>query len=252
MFMSPVSTSGLAPLLRKLQYWASLNESDREALLALPHEVKRLEAGSFIVREGDKPVRGCVMLSGFSYRNKVIVDGARQIVALHMRGDLVDLQNAFLGIADHNVQALTACEVACIPREALRRIAFERPAIGTAMWHDTLVDGSIFREWIANVGRRDARARLAHVLCEFALRLEAAGLGDHGSWELPMTQEQLADVVGLTAVHVNRTLRSLTQEGLIKRSKRAIRITNWKALAEAGDFTSDYLHLPDDARVLLQ
>jgi CRP-like cAMP-binding protein len=169
-----------------------------------------------------------------------------------MRGDLVDLQNAFLGTADHSVQALTACEVAYVPHQALRQIALERPAIGAAMWHDTLVDGSIFREWIANVGRRDARTRLAHMLCEFALRLEAADLGDHRHWELPMTQDQLADVVGLTAVHVNRTLKTLDRDGLVKRTKRAISVTDWKALAEAGDFTSGYLHLPERGLALLR
>lgn len=169
-----------------------------------------------------------------------------------MRGDMVDLQNSFLGVSDHNVQALTHCEVAYIPCSALKQIAFERPALGEAMWFDSLVDASIFREWIANVGRRDSRSRIAHVLCEFALRLEAAGLGGHTEWELPMTQEQLADVIGLTSVHVNRTLKALERDGLIKREKRAVSVTDWKALAQAGDFKSFYLHLPDRKLGLLQ
>ncbi|HET9395625.1 MAG TPA: Crp/Fnr family transcriptional regulator, partial [Nitrospiraceae bacterium] len=175
-------TSSLGPLLRKLETWASFGECDSEALLALPHEVKKHEAASYIVRDGDKPTRSCVMLSGFTYRHKIVDDGARQILALHMRGDIVDLQNSLLGTADHNVQALTPCEVAYIPREAIKQIAFERPAIGHALWYDTLVDGSIFREWIANVGRRDAQTRVAHVLCEFALRLKHAGLGDESGY----------------------------------------------------------------------
>jgi len=250
--MSTSSASPLAPLLAKLQYCAPFNVSDDAALRALPHEVKKLEAGTYIVRDGDKQTRACVMISGFSYRHKVVADGARQILALHMRGDLVDLQNSFLGTADHNVQTLTACEVVYIPRDALKQLAFERPVIGEAMWRDTLVDGAIFREWIANVGRRDARTRIAHVLCEFALRLEAAGLGDHRHWDLPMTQEQLADVVGLTAVHVNRTLKTLDRDGLINRTKRSVAVANWKALATAGDFTSGYLHLPEHKLGLLQ
>jgi CRP-like cAMP-binding protein len=107
-----------------------------------------------------------------------------------------------------------------------------------------LVDASIFREWIANVGRRDARTRLAHLLCEFALRLEVAGLGRQSNYELPMTQEQLADATGMTAVHVNRCMRSLEREGLIERgSARGVRIGSWKQLAAAGDFDSTYLHL---------
>jgi CRP-like cAMP-binding protein len=120
------------------------------------------------------------------------------------------------------------------------------------MWIDTLVDGSIFREWIANVGRRDARARIAHLLCEFSLRLKVAGLGEATDYALPMTQEQLADATGLTSVHVNRTLKALEAEQLIERSNpRSIVIGNWKKLADAGDFNPQYLHMPRSESVLL-
>lgn len=250
--MQTDSDSPLAPMLRKLEYWAPFSPGDREALLAVPHELKAVEAAGYIVREGDRPTRSCLLISGFAYRHKIVGDGARQILALHMAGDMVDLQNSLLETADHNVQALTPLQVAYIPHVALEQIAFERPAVGKAMWRDTLVDGAIFAEWIANVGRRDARTRVAHVLCEFALRLEAAGLGDHSNWELPMTQEQLADVVGLTSVHVNRTLRLLDKEGLIKRNRRSVVVEDWKALAAAGDFRSGYLHLPEHKLGLLQ
>ena len=236
----------LAPMLRKLEYWGSFSDADREALLALPCTPKTVEPGKYIVRQGDEPTHSCALLSGFVFRHKIVGDGSRQIVSIHMSGDLVDLQNSLLTIADHNVQALTEAEVAFIPREAIRAIAFERPAIGMAMWHDTLVDGSIFREWVANVGRRDSRTRLAHLLCEFSLRLEAAGLGRHDDYELPMTQEQLADCTGLTSVHVNRTLRGLSEDGLISRTRRAVSIDDWQKLAKAGDFQSAYLHMGED------
>ena len=242
----------LTPMLRKLEYWAFLNDEDRQALLALPHTLKTIEPHHYIVREGDKPAHSCVMLSGLTYRHKVVKTGARQIFAIHMSGDIVDLQNSLLGIADHNVQALTKSKVAFIPREAVTQLAFERPAVGRALWHDTLVDGSIFREWIANVGRRDARTRISHLLCEFALRLEAAGLGNHMEWELPMTQEQLADCTGLTSVHVNRMLQTLGKDGLISRTRRAVIVNDWKALADAGDFESTYLHLPEHKLAMVQ
>ena len=236
----------LAPMVRKLQNWAALDEQDRAALLALPHSLKRIERHHYIVREGDRPTHSCLMLSGLSYRHKIVADGARQILSIQMAGDMVDLHNSLLGMADHAVQALTACQVAFIPREAIRKIAFERPAIGLAMWHDTLVDGSISREWLANLGRRDARTRLAHLLCEYALRVEAAGLGSPMTWELPMTQEQLGDCTSLTPVHVNRMLKSLEDDGLITRSQRSVTVNDWKALAETGDFDSAYLHLPEN------
>jgi len=146
-------------------------------------------------------------------------------------------------VADHNVQALTGCELACIPREAIRELILSHPRVGMAMWLDTLVDGSIFREWVVNVGRRDARSRIAHLLCEFARRLEAAGLAAEYRYELPMTQEQLADATGLTPVHVNRILMTLSRDGLIERKRRIVGIPDWEALRRVAGFSETYLHL---------
>ena len=243
--------SALEPMVRKLEYRGKFSEADRAALLALPHVVKRIEPHHYVVRERDKATHSCLMLSGFSIRHKIVGTGHRQIVAIHMKGEMVDLQNSLLDTADHSVQMLTVGKVAMIPRDEIVRIAFERPEIGKAMWLDTLVDGSIFREWIANVGRRDARTRIAHVLCEFGLRLKHAGLGEEVGYDLPMTQEQLGDATGLTSVHVNRTLKSLEADGLIERvSPRAITIGDWKGLVGAGDFDSGYLHMKEDDPVL--
>jgi CRP-like cAMP-binding protein len=234
----------LEPMVRKLERHAKLEPDDRQALLALPFEVRTFERGHHVVRERDLATHSCLMLSGFSFRSKIVGTGDRQILAIHMKGDMVDLQNSLLEVADHTVQMLTAGRVAMIPREEIIRIAFERPAVGRAMWLDTLVDGSIFREWIANVGRRDAHTRIAHILCEFALRLKIAGLHHENGYELPMTQEQLADATGLTSVHVNRTMRTLEAEDLITRpNPRTIQVRDWRRIAEAGDFDSGYLHL---------
>jgi CRP-like cAMP-binding protein len=234
----------LEPMLRKLEYWAKFSEEDRAALLSLPHVLKSLERNSYIIREYDRAEHACVLLSGFAVRHKIVVGGHRQILSIHMRGEIVDLQNSLLGQADHSVQMLTAGRIAMIPRGAIDQIAFERPTIGRAMWTDTLVDASIFREWIANVGRRDAPTRVAHLLCEFALRMQWAGLGEPTKYELPMTQDQLADATGLTPVHVNRTLKLLSASGVIeRRTPRSIVIGNWRKLAETGDFNSAYLHL---------
>jgi CRP-like cAMP-binding protein len=238
-------------MLRKLSYWHDLDEADREALLDLPHRTKTIERHGYIARERETTTHSCLMLSGFAIRHKILGDGARQIVAVHMKGDMVDLQNSFLTVADHSVQVLTESEVAFIPRDAVKQLAFERPAIGLAMWFDTLVDASIFREWIGNIGRRDARTRIAHFLCEISLRLKVAGLGQATDYELPMTQEQIADSSGLTPVHVNRTVRGLEIDGLITRkSSRSVTIGDWKKLAEAGDFDSNYLHLKSDEPAL--
>lgn len=243
--------SALEPLVHKLEYRGNFSAADRAALLALPHVIKSVENNHYIVRERDQATHSCLMLSGFSVCHKIVAGGFRQIVAIHMKGEMVDLQNSLLGTADHSVQMLTAGKIAIIPREEIVRIAFERPVIGKAMWTDTLVDASIFREWIANVGRRNARTRIAHVLCEFCMRLKHAGLGEETGYALPMTQEQLADTTGLTSVHVNRTIKSLEAEGLISRSSpREITIGDWKTLAEVGDFDSNYLHMKQDDPVL--
>jgi CRP-like cAMP-binding protein len=241
------SPSTLEPLVKKLAYRSHLDAEDRAAIMALPFTTKRMQRSDFIVRERELATQSCVMLSGYSIRSKLVATGHRQIMAIHMKGECVDLQNSLLEVADHSVQMLTAGKVAMIPRREVIRLTLERPRIAHAMWIDTLVDGSIFREWIANVGRRDARTRVAHLLCEFSLRLKSAGLGDDTGYELPMTQEQLADATGLTAVHVNRTLRLLDKEGLIGRAgARAIYIPDWRKLADAGDFDSNYLHMRDD------
>jgi CRP-like cAMP-binding protein len=247
--MSSQDHSVLAPMVRKLQLWKSLTADEQEAVLALPHHVGFVGAGQYIVREGEEAKHSCLLLSGFAYRQKLARDGSRSISALHMKGDVVDLQNSLLGEADHSVQALTRAEVAFIPREAIVELAFRLPNIGLAMWHDTLVEGSIFREWILNIARRDAQTRIAHLLCEFGVRLEVLGLGDRSSYELPMTQDQLADATGLTAVHVNRSLKELEARGVIARTLRYVAVADWPKLKEAGDFDEAYLHLRHTARL---
>ena len=235
----------LTYLLRQLELYANLPDEDRRLVLDLPHRLRRLDAGAYLVREGDQPTQCTVLVSGYAYRQKVTGTGSRQILAVCIPGDAVDLQNMFLDVSDHSVQLLTQATVADVPREMMQELVLTRPAIGTAIIELTLVDASILREWVVNVGRRDARARIAHILCEFAVRLESRGLTtDHG-YELPMTQEQLADATGLTSVHVNRVLKSLEAEGLITRKRRQIHFDDWRALQDAGDFSRRYLHISD-------
>lgn len=235
---------GLALMLRKLRLWAPLDAADEQALLGLPHSIVTIGKHRAVITEGDAVSHCWVILSGYSVRYKIVGDGGRQILSIHMKGDLVDLQNALLGVADHGVQTLTESTMAKIPIEPLRQLGNARPTINEALWYDTLVDGAIHREWVANVGRRDAPTRVAHLLCEFALKLEAVSLGEQLDYELPMTQEQLADATGMTPVHVNRVLKALARDGLIERvTSKSVLIGDWKRLAAAGDFDRAYLHL---------
>ena len=237
------NTADIERVVRRLETRAPLEESDREALRALPFSYRSLDPTSYLVREGEKPEYCVLLLAGFAFRHKVTGDGDRQILSVHLPGEFLDLQNSFLDVADHNVQALTRVEVATVPVPALQALASERPRLARAMWIDTLIDAAIFREWIVNVGRRDSISRIAHLLCEFALRLREAGLADENGYEMPMTQEQLADSTGLTPVHVNRVLKELGRQALIDRNKRAVTIVDWERLRRVGDFSSRYLHI---------
>jgi CRP-like cAMP-binding protein len=232
----------LGLMLARLERLSPLDQVDREAILALPHTLQIVGAGKFIVWEGDRVESACLLREGVVCRHK-IVEGGRQIVAVHVKGDFVNLQTSLLKTADHNVEALTSADIALIPSKAILALAIARPAIAMAMWLDTLIDGAIFREWIANIGRRDARARVAHALCEFALRQEKAGLGTRDKYELPLSQEQLGDALGLTPVHINRMLMALEKGGLISRERRSVMIADWEALQGVGDFDASYLYL---------
>lgn len=237
-------------IIASLSRRGTLDAEDHAAIRRLPVTSRQIEPSTYLVREGEKPVRCAFILAGFAYRQKLTSNGARQIVSLQIPGDFVDLQNLWLAESDHNVQALTRAQIADIDIAALRALVMERPAVAAAMWLDSLVDGSIFREWIVNIGRRDAHTRVGHLLCEFSLRLETAGIAPNRAYNLPMTQEQLGDTVGLTPVHVNRVLKALAQRGLIERDRRQIRIVDWAGLRDASDFNPRYLHLSQTAKPL--
>ena len=233
----------LTSLLRNLELRSTLPPEDGQAVLDLPYTLRTLEPGTYTIREADAPVHCAVLVTGFAYRQKLTGDGSRQIVGLHIPGDALDFQNLFLDVSDHSVQMLTRAEIANVAIADLQALARQRPAVAQAILVKILVEASIFREWVLNVGRRDSKMRVAHLLCELGVRLEVEGLTDDYAYELPMTQEQLGDAVGLTPVHVNRTLKALEADGLIVRSKRSISFPDWHRLRGVADFNQRYLHL---------
>ena len=237
------SDNPLDLMVRKLSVHAPLDEEDRQAILALPHVCRKIGAANVITHEGAPADQCGVLVSGFAYRQKTTRDGARQIVALHIPGEPLGLANLALNVADHTVEALTDAEVAFVANADLIELATLRPAVGHAFLVKLLVEGSIAREWLLNIGRRDGLTKLAHLLCEFALRLEATGLADEYGYELPMTQDQLGDALGLTPVHVNRCLKALESEGLIDRDGRKISFPDWRRIRDKADFADEYLHL---------
>jgi CRP-like cAMP-binding protein len=237
--------TALQLLARKLNLHHRLSDVDRHAILGLPHKIRRLEAQSYIMREGDRPDRCAVLLQGYAFRHKVTGDGSRQILAINIPGEALDFQNLFLEEADHNVQMLSRGVVADVPREAIEALIAGHTEIGWAILIASLIEASIFREWVVNIGQRDARSRIAHLLCEFAYRLNAHDLKTEGVYELPITQEQLADATGLTPVHVNRVLQALQRDGLIERDRRMVRFPSWERMRDVADFNPRYLHTAD-------
>jgi CRP-like cAMP-binding protein len=238
----PTDVHPLTALVRRWSKHSDLSSDDRSALLSLPFTRTRFGKDSYMVREGERTTECSLLLRGFAFRQKLLRNGSRQIISIHIPNEFVDLQNSLLGVADHNVQSLDGSEAAIIPRVALLELADKSPSIRLAMWIDTLVDASIFREWVVNVGRRDSRARIAHLLCELVVRMKKIGLGDGKTFDFPLTQEQLADATGLTAVHTNRTLQSLRKDGLIQLSARSLSVLDWERLREVADFEDLYLH----------
>ncbi|MGX7951693.1 Crp/Fnr family transcriptional regulator [Tsuneonella sp. HG249] len=235
-------TSGIDLLLQRWERSTSLSEADRTAVRQLPFVTRSFRRDAYLVREGEPTHHCLLLLKGLAFRQKILTDGSRQIISFHIPGEFVDLQHTLLSFADHNVQSLRNVEAGQVPKDALIALMRERPQVARAVWLDTLIDSSIFREWVVNVGRRDARSRIAHLLCELALRLRAADQSDAQTCDFPMTQEQLADATGLTSVHTNRTLQELRRSGLITLSEQKLTVLDWEGLADVGDFNERYLH----------
>jgi len=230
------------PAIRKLERLNHLDDGDRQAVHTLDHRIETVAANHLLAAEGDIAAECFLLVDGYACRYKETSLGGRQILSFHLAGDLLNLQRLFLDRTDHSIQAISPATVARIPTAALRRIMADHPRVAEALWRDTLIEASIAREWILNVGRRTATARIAHLLCEFAARREAAGLGPPQRFELPMTQEQIGDATGLTAVHVNRKLHDLEEAGVIARLRREWTIADWHRLRRIGDFDPAYLH----------
>lgn len=237
-----VNEGRLGIFVRKLLSHSRLSADDQSAIAALPFSLRRLEPNDYIFREGEKAKICPVILSGFAFRQKISADGGRQIVALKIPGDPLDFQSLYLQTADHNLQALTKVEVAVFSLQDLEALVTSRPLLARAVLVDILIEASIGREWLLNIGRRNALARLAHLLCELHYRVGQIAGEDIVGFELPLTQEQLADLLGLTPVHINRTIKILEQKGAVKRIARRLTIADVATLRHIAEFSDIYLH----------
>lgn len=231
------------PVIRKLESIFSLNDAEREAILRLPIQVARLSADQDIVREGDRPSRSCAVLEGFTCSYQTTEAGGRQIVSFAVPGDIPDLQSLHLKTMDCSLGTLTPCKLAFIQHEHLRYLCESYPRIAAALWRETLIEAAIYRSWMTSMGRLDATAQIAHLFCEMVVRLRAVGLADDKGCDLPLTQQEIADALGMTDVHVNRTVRHLREAGLVTFKGGVLSVPDLDSLAKVGEFEPAYLHL---------
>lgn len=231
-------------LIRRLEEYTPLTEADRAELQRLcSQSTHTVQARRDLMREGEAPRSFYVILEGWACHYRSLENGRRQIVDYAVPGDLCDLNLFILDKMDHSIGTITKLKVAEVGREVLHRVVTNFPNITTALWWVELVSKSIHREWIVNVGQRSARERIAHLFCELFLRLESVGLTDGFSCDFPLTQSNIADTTGLTAVHVNRTIQELRKANLIILEKTRLTIPDMLALQGAGLFNPDYLHI---------
>ncbi|MEA2839688.1 MAG: hypothetical protein QOF41_1018 [Methylobacteriaceae bacterium] len=233
----------LNPLLRKLESLAPLSSEEKAAILGLPVTIRQMRADHDLVRERDKPSQCCLVLDGWLCRYKILETGARQIFSFHIGGDIPDLQSLHLKTMDHNLGTLVQSTVAFIPHDSVRNLARNFPRLGDILWRDTLIDAAIFRQWMVGMGRRDAPSRIAHLFCEMFVKMRAVGLTNGMSCDFPITQSVIGDALGLSTVHVNRSLMELRGRGLVSLEKHRLAILKWEELQEEGGFDPLYLHL---------
>ena len=220
----------------------SLTPAERERLEAAISEVRTLEARTTLVRAGEPVAQSTLLLEGIMSRYIDDRHGLRQLVAVHVAGDFVDLHAFPLKVLDHDVATMTAATVAIVPHAELDDIKRTMPDLAEKLWFATLLDAAIHRAWLFRLGRLNAQGRVAHFLCETNARLISAGLSDGRRFALGLIQNDLAEICGLTTIHVNRVMRQLREENICVFRSSLVDILDPKRLATIGQFDPHYLY----------
>lgn len=239
--MNPHLPSSMAPFLETLETRSQLNDAERSAILELPFHPRHVNANQDFVQHGEEVTYSSFVLEGMVGMFGQNKRGERQITAVFVSGDMIDLQTVVVPETFASLQALSASTILSVPHSALRRAVERFPRIGEAFWRECVCEAAILSEWVLNVGRRDARSRLAHLFCEIACRSARGPIEDGFSFPWVVTQNQLADMLGLTPVHVNRTLKGLREDRIVEIVHRTVIICNWDRLAQIGEFDPRYL-----------
>lgn len=215
---------------------------ERRVLEDSANVVKAFPARHHLVRRGEPVDTSMMLIEGYVTRYMDDREGYRQLVSVHIPGDFVDLHGFPTGRLDHDIGTLGPVKVALFPHDTLVGITERHPTLTRFLWFATLIDAAMHREWIFRLGRLGAEGRLAHFFCELYARLQMVGLAHDGRFDLPLTQPDLAEACGLTGVHVNRTLRSLREQGLLTFRNGLVEIIDHRGLCTVAEFESDYLY----------
>jgi len=229
--------------LMKLRARDEISDAEEAALRAAVLETRDVPSDKTFIHAGQELTACTLLLDGLMCRYKDLSAGQRQISELHVAGDFADLHSFTLKRLDHSVLTLTPCRVAVVPHERLVTITEQLPHLTRLLWFSTNLDAAIHREWELSLGRRSAIARVAHLLCELNVRLGTVGLADETGYELRLTQTDLAECLGLTSVHVNRTLKELRESGLVEFRNWRVSILDRPGLERVAEFNPDYLYL---------
>ena len=229
--------------LLKLRARAPVGEDEEQAIRDAVGEVRTYPADHVVIRAGQRIEASTLLLDGIMCRYKDLSEGQRQITELHVSGDFVDLHSFTLKRLDHNIMTLTPCRVAMVPHEKLGQITERFPHLTRLYWFTTNMDAAIHREWELSLGRRTALSRIAALFCEMRLRLEVVGMTEGETYALPLTQTDLAECLGLTPIHVNRTLKELREQGLVQFKSGRVTILDWDRLRDVAEFDPAYLYL---------
>jgi CRP-like cAMP-binding protein len=228
-------------LLFRLERLNTLSAVDRQRIIDLPLKLVNYPADREIVSYGYSTSRCTLVLDGFLYSHKPAAGSRRQITSFFVPGDVVDLPTLYLPKVDHTIASLGPAVLAFVPHAALKEVLNESSALAQAFWRETLMQAAIFHEWVVNLGRRDAFARLAHIVCELTVRLQSVDLARDLSFSIPWTQMDVADACGISNVHANRIIQELRHLELVEWDSRRLKIRDWSALVRLGDFNDDYL-----------
>lgn len=220
-----------------------LSEEEEAAIRALVREVREFPARTTFVHAGERVHHSTMLLDGLMCRYKDLESGQRQIAELHVPGDFADLHSFSLKRLDHNVMTLTPCRVAQVPHDRLTSLTHTHPRLARIYWFSTNLDAAIHREWVLSLGRRDAIARLAHLFCELQARLALVGMANEAGYRLKLTQSDLAECLGLTPVHINRSLRQLREAGLMTFRSSRVELHDLNGLKKQAEFDPAFLYL---------